>query len=78
MPGLSGSGLLIAADTKTLVGALAIGSQAAPESRLGAVDGAHPTASLPNPAKAALTSFRVSYIGLQLPVPVPAPFPYIT
>jgi len=77
MSGLSCSGLLVAANTKTLVGALAIGGQAAPESRLGTVCGAHPTAPLPNPAKAALTSFRVSYIGLQVPVPVPAPLPDI-
>ena len=77
MPGLSHSALLVAADTKALVGALAIGGQAAPESRLGAVGGAHPAAALPNPAKAALTAFGIGYIVLQLSVPVPAPFPYI-
>src|ERR1035438_1757593 len=77
MPGLSCSGLLAATDAKTLIGPLAIRCQAASESRFGAVGGAHPTAALPNPVKAALTAFGIFYILLQFSVPVPAPFPYI-
>ena len=72
------AGLLAAAHTKTLIGAYAIRCEAAPEGRLAAEGVTDPTAALPNPGIATGTSFRVSYISLQVSEPVPAPFPYIT
>ena len=68
----------VAVHTETLIAAFAVGCHTAPISRRAAEVSPDPTAALPNPAEAVLSSSKVSYIPLKSSVPVPAPFPYKT
>src|SRR6185437_5004871 len=71
--------LFIATHAKTLIGAGAIRRQAAPKRGLRKGRITHPTTASPNPAKAARTSFRISYICWQLiSEPIPTPLPDIS